>query len=46
MEKLEKLVARAEFTVQKDRLTFIVGIGIIQNPWRKTPYNLSRICRG
>jgi hypothetical protein len=46
MEKLEKFVARAGFTVQKDRLTFKVGIGIIQNPWRKTPYSVSRSCRG
>jgi hypothetical protein len=31
VEKLEKLVARAGFTVQKGRLTFKVGIGVIQN---------------
>jgi hypothetical protein len=31
VEKLEKLVAKAEFTVQKDRLIFKVGICIIQN---------------
>jgi hypothetical protein len=29
--KLEKLVAGAGFTVQKGRLTFKVGIGVIQN---------------
>jgi hypothetical protein len=46
VEKLEKLVARAGFTVQKDRLTFKVGIGVIQNPWRKPPYSYSRSCRG
>jgi hypothetical protein len=46
VEKFEKLVARAGFTVQKDRMTFKVGIGVIQNPWRKTPYILSRSCRG
>jgi hypothetical protein len=37
VEKLEKLVARAGFTVQKNRLTLRVGICVIQNPWRKTP---------
>jgi hypothetical protein len=46
VEKLEKLVAKAGFTVQKDRLTFKVGIGVFQNPWRKTPYSRSRSCRG
>jgi hypothetical protein len=46
VEKLEKLDARAGFTVQKNRLTFKVGICVIQNPWRKTPYNLFRSCIG
>jgi hypothetical protein len=46
VEKLEKLVAKAGFTVQKNRLTFKVGICVFQNPWRKTPYSLFRSCRG
>jgi hypothetical protein len=46
VERLEKLVARAGFTVQKNRLTFKVGISVIQNPWRKTPFSLSKSCRG
>jgi hypothetical protein len=46
VEKLEKLVARAGFTVQKNMLAFKVGICVIQNPWRKTPYSLFRSCRG
>jgi hypothetical protein len=32
VEGLENLVAKAVFTVQKDRLTFKVGIGVFQNP--------------
>jgi hypothetical protein len=32
VEKLEKLVAKAGFTVQKDRLTLKVGICVFQNP--------------
>jgi hypothetical protein len=31
VEKLEKLVAKAGFTVQRNRLTFKVGSGVIQN---------------
>jgi hypothetical protein len=46
VEKLEKLVGKAGFTVQKNRLTFKVGIRVIQNLWRKNPYSLSRSCRG
>jgi hypothetical protein len=46
VEKLEKLIAKAEFTIQKKRLTFKVGICVIQNPWRKTPYSLFENCRG
>jgi hypothetical protein len=34
VEKLENLVARAGFTVQKNRLTYKVGICVFQNPWR------------
>jgi hypothetical protein len=46
VEKLKKLVAKAGFTVQKSMLTFKVGIGVIQNLWRKTPYRLFENCRG
>jgi hypothetical protein len=46
VEKLEKLVAKVGFTVQKNRLTFKVGICVIQNPWRKTPYSLFENFRG
>jgi hypothetical protein len=46
VEKVEKLIAKAGFTVQKNRLTFKVGICVIQNPWRKTPYSLFENCRG
>jgi hypothetical protein len=46
VEKLEKSVAKEGFTVQKSRLTFKVGIGVIQNLWRKTPYSLFENCRG
>jgi hypothetical protein len=46
VENLENLVAKAGFTVQKSRLTFKVGIGVIQNLWRKTPYSLFENCRG
>jgi hypothetical protein len=46
VEKLEKLVAKAGFTVQQDSLTFTVDIGVIQNLWRKTPYSLFENCRG
>jgi hypothetical protein len=46
VEKLEKWVAKAGFTVQKNRLTFKVGICVNQNPWRKTPYSLFENCRG
>jgi CxxC motif-containing protein (DUF1111 family) len=46
VEKLEKLVARAGFTVQKNRLAFKVGSSVFQNLWRKTPYSLFENCRG
>jgi hypothetical protein len=46
VEKLEKLVAKAGFTVQGNWLTFQVGICVIQNLWRKTPYSLFGNCRG
>jgi hypothetical protein len=46
VEKLEKLVARAGFTVQKDRLTFKVGIGVIQNPLRKPPIAFLEVVEG
>jgi hypothetical protein len=46
VEKLEKLVAKAWFTVQGNRLTFKVGICVIENPWRKTPYRFFGNCRG
>jgi hypothetical protein len=46
VKKLEKLVAKAGFTVQGNRLTFKVGICVIQNPWRKNPYSLFGNCRG
>jgi CxxC motif-containing protein (DUF1111 family) len=37
VEKLEKLVPKAESTVQENRLTFKVGSCLFQNLWRKTP---------
>jgi hypothetical protein len=37
VEKLEKLVAKAEYTVQGNRLTFKVGNCVIQNLWGKPP---------
>jgi CxxC motif-containing protein (DUF1111 family) len=40
VEKLEKLVPKAASTVQENRLTFKVGNCLLQNLWRKTPYNL------
>jgi CxxC motif-containing protein (DUF1111 family) len=46
VEKLEKLVAKAGFTVQKNRLTFKVGNSLSRNLWRKTPYSLFENCRG
>jgi hypothetical protein len=46
VEKLEKLVAKAGFTIQKSRLTIKACIGVIQNLWRKTPYSLFENCRG
>jgi hypothetical protein len=46
VEKLEKLVAKAVFTVQKSRLTFKVDIGVIQNLWRKTPIAFLKIVEG
>jgi hypothetical protein len=46
VEKLEKLVAKAGFTVQKNRLTFRVGICVIQNPWRKPPIAFLKIVEG
>jgi hypothetical protein len=46
VEKLGKLVAKAGFTVQPNRLTFKVGNCVIQNLWRKTPYSLFESCRG
>jgi hypothetical protein len=33
--KAWKIGCKAGFTVQRNRLTFKVGIGVIQNPWRK-----------
>jgi hypothetical protein len=46
VEQLEKLVAKAGSTVQRNRLTFKVGNILFQNPWRKTPYSLFESCRG
>jgi hypothetical protein len=46
VERLEKLVARAGFTVQKNRLTFKVGICVIQIPWRKTPVAFLEVVEG
>jgi hypothetical protein len=46
VEKLEKLVAKAGFTVQKDRLTFKVGKSLSRNLWRKTPIAFLKIVEG
>jgi hypothetical protein len=46
VEKLEKLVAKAGFTVQKDRLTFKVGHSLSRNLWRKTPIDFLKIVEG
>jgi hypothetical protein len=37
MENLGKFGCKTGFTVQKDRLTFKVGIGVFQNLCRKNP---------
>jgi hypothetical protein len=46
VEKLEKLVAKAESTVQGNRLTFKVGNSLFQNLWEKTPIAFLKIVEG